>query len=99
VTTMLSAIKPAAVVYNGLKLINFFISRTELEIILRELHNLTIFVGLKERAEMRFINRPDGSIGSQLKIAHNTVKLLMKVMDSFAKIDFIEQMEFAELFS
>ena len=71
---MLAALKPLPIVYNGLRLIKHLVTVSEMEILIRELENLTIFTGLKERADKRFMARPDCSIGSQIDIAIETIK-------------------------
>lgn len=49
VAMMLATSKPTTTVNNGLRLAKFFVSATELEILLREAENLPIFTGLRER--------------------------------------------------
>ena len=61
-TIMMQPMKAVATVSSALRLMHFFISTSEIEIMLRELESLPIFIGLKERSDMKFIPRPGGKI-------------------------------------
>ena len=61
---MLAANKPPQIVYSGFKIATFFVRPTELPILLRELDSMTIFSGLKERAQTKFKAKHDSTVSA-----------------------------------
>ena len=91
--------KAVATVSSALRLMHFFISPSEIEIMLRELESLPIFVGLKERSDMKFIPRPGGKIKTQLDLAYETICFQMNIIKCVGKLSFIEVSQLADLFA
>ena len=77
---MLAANKPPQIVYSGFKIATFFVCRTELPILLRELDSMTIFAGLKERAQAKFKAKHDSPVSAQLDLALDTLAFQMKIL-------------------
>ena len=73
-TIMMQPMKSVATVSSALRLMHFFVSPNEIEIMFRELESLPIFVGLKERSDMKFIPRPGGKIKTQIDLAYETIR-------------------------
>ena len=65
--------KAVTIVSSSIRLMHFFVSPSEIEIMLRELESLPIFIGLRERSEMPFKAKPGGSIRTQLDLAYETI--------------------------
>lgn len=87
---MMQPMKPVTSVNRAIRLMNFFVSPSEIEILLRELDSLPIFLGLKERAEMRFLPRRGGTVKNQLDLAYETICFQMNIIKCFKKLSFLE---------
>ena len=59
---MMQPMKSVANVNRGIKLAQFFISPTELQILIREIDSLPIFIALKDRAEKPFKAKEDSTV-------------------------------------
>ena len=99
VAMMLAPNRPPSVVYNGFKLASFFVSKTEIPILLKELDSLTIFQGLKERAESKFKAKHDSPVGQQLDLALETIQFQINIMRCFFKGSLQMQLELDTQFS
>lgn len=62
IALMLAPGKLTTTVNNGLRLAKYFVSATELEILLREAENLPIFTGLRERLQRKFLERANCTV-------------------------------------
>ena len=82
--------KAVATVSSAMRLMNFFVSSSEIEIMLRELESLPIFVGLKERSDMRFIPRPGGKIKTQLDLSYETICFQMSIIKCVNNLSFMQ---------
>ena len=96
---MMQPMKAVATVSSALRLMHFFISPSEIEIVLRELESLPIFVGLKERSDMKFIPRPGGKIKTQLDLAYETICFQMSIFKCVKKLPFFDASQLADLFA
>ena len=82
--------KPVATVSSALRLMQYFVSSSEIEIMLRELESLPIFVGLRERSDMKFMPRPGGKIKTQLDLAYEIICFQMSIIKCINKLSFLQ---------
>ena len=89
-TIMMQPMKAVATVSSALRLMHFFVSPNEIEIMFRELESLPIFIGLKERSEMRFIPRAGGKIKTQIDLAYETISFQMSIIKCVRNLSFMQ---------
>lgn len=80
--------KAVTIVSSALRLMQFFVSPDEIEIMLRELESLPIFIGLLERSEMKFKAKPGGTIRTQLDLAYEMISFHMSILKCYKKLKF-----------